>query len=153
MTDSDYRLSDEQRRHLAGLLDCIIPPSTKYDLPGAGELGVGAFIEAELLRNPQLRLVVEPGLALFAAQSREPDSGTAMQRLQADAPALIPTLLFHAYVAYYQNPRITQVLGLGGRPPHPGGYPMAASDLSILDPVRRRGKLYRDAGSATPEGK
>jgi hypothetical protein len=30
------------------------------------------------------------------------------------------------------------------RPPHPKGYEMAPHDLSLLDPVRRREKLYRD---------
>ena len=35
-------------------------------------------------------------------------------------------------------------LGLEPRPPHPEGYEMAASDFSILDPVRKRSKLYRD---------
>jgi hypothetical protein len=146
MSAGDYKLSEDQRAHLVAVLDRIIPPSPERGLPGAGELGVADTIEAELRRSPQLRLVVEPGLAACAALSRASAAEDAdlMTAVQTAAPALVPTLLFHTYIAYYQHPRVTEQLGLQGRPPHPIGYPMEASDLSILDPVRRRGKLYRD---------
>ena len=57
---------------------------------------------------------------------------------------LCPTLTFVAYVGYYQHPRVVAALGLEHRPPHPKGHEMEASDLTLLDPVRRRGKLYRE---------
>jgi hypothetical protein len=47
-------------------------------------------------------------------------------------------------VAYYQAPRVVEALGLEARPPHPKGYEVELGDLTLLDEVRRRGKLYRD---------
>jgi len=155
MSTDDYELSEDQRAHLVALLDRIVPPFPARGMPGAGELGVGQTIEAELRRSPQFRLVVEPGLAAYAALSRASaaDDVDLMKAVQTAAPALVPTLLFHTYIAYYQHPRVTEQLGLHGRPPHPNGYAMDPSDLSILDPVRRRGKLYRDVAPTTSEGK
>ena len=66
------------------------------------------------------------------------------EELSAAEPAFFPTLTFVAYVGYYQQTRIVESLGLEHRPPHPKGYEMEPSDLSLLDPVRRRGKLYRE---------
>jgi hypothetical protein len=31
------------------------------------------------------------------------------------------------------------------RPPYPKGYQVVQGDLSLLEPVRARGKIYRDA--------
>jgi hypothetical protein len=36
-------------------------------------------------------------------------------------------------------------LDLEPRPPHPKGFTMPENDLGLLDPVRARGKLWRDA--------
>ena len=47
------------------------------------------------------------------------------------------------YMAYYSNDRVLEGLGLEPRPPHPGGYAMEPNDLTLLDDVRRRPKLYR----------
>ena len=61
-----------------------------------------------------------------------------------DAPAVFQTLLVHAYRDYYQHPRVVEALGLEPRPPFPKGFEVAPSDLTLLDPVRRRRKMYRD---------
>ena len=39
--------------------------------------------------------------------------------------------------------RVVAALGLEPRPPHPKGYEMGTDDLTLLDPVRRRGPRYR----------
>jgi hypothetical protein len=65
--------------------------------------------------------------------------------LDATQPAFVPTLTFHAYVGYYQHPRVIAALGLEPRPPHPEGYAMEPNDLSLLDPVRDRPKFYRES--------
>jgi len=54
-------------------------------------------------------------------------------------------LMFHAYIGYYQHPRVIEGLDLPPRPPHPKGYEMAPNDLSLLEPVRKRGKAYRES--------
>ncbi len=145
MSDSDYNLSDTQREHLAAVLDRIIPPSPDSGLPGAGESGIGDYIESVLRSNPAQRLAIEPGLACFADLLRDGAStDKAFEAIQEKEPAFVPTLVFHTYSGYYQHPRVLEALGLDPRPPHPQGYEMAPFDPALLDKVRRRGKIYRD---------
>ena len=40
--------------------------------------------------------------------------------------------------------RVIAALDLEPRPPHPQGFTMPENDLSLLDPVRARGRLWRD---------
>ena len=58
--------------------------------------------------------------------------------------AFVLPLTLHAYTAYYQQRRVIEALGREARPPHPRGYEMEPNDLSLLEPVRHRPKLYRD---------
>jgi hypothetical protein len=54
-------------------------------------------------------------------------------------------LVFQAYCAYYQHPRVIAALGLAVRPPHPDGYALEQPDLdALLAPVRERGRRYRE---------
>jgi hypothetical protein len=48
------------------------------------------------------------------------------------------------YSGYYQHPRVVEALGLEARAPHPKGFSMEPDDWTILDPVRARGKMYRE---------
>lgn len=149
-------MTDTQARTLAGILDHVIPPSADGRLPGAGSLGMAAQVAEAMRRAPEMELAVLPALDDADAQARErhgrafadlaPDQQrTLVETLESTHPALMPTLAFHAYVAYYQHPRVLAALGLEARPPHPTGYEMAPNDLGLLDAVRRRGKIYRDA--------
>lgn len=143
-------LSDVQQTTLAAVLDALIPPSEDGRLPGAGELGL-----ATEPAPPELRPIIEQGLAALEELSlREHDSAfaelapaeraQALTELGTTQPAFVPGLMFHTYVTYYQHDRVQEGLGLEVRPPFPDGYDMEPSDLSLLDPVRERPKLYRE---------
>ncbi len=149
-------LTDEQRRNFAALLNQIIPSCPERSLPGAGEAGVGADIETSFATSPELRLVVEPGLAAFQSLLTSASAGriddlapeqlaTLVAELQSQQPALLPTLTFHAYISYYQKPEVQEALGIPPRPPHPEGYEMEPFDDALLETVQKRPKLYRPA--------
>lgn len=149
-------MTDAHARTLSSLLDRIIPPSADGRLPGAGALGLAAHVAEAMRRAPEIELAILPGLdgAEAMAQARygrsfhqlsEDEQRTVTEDLEASHPALMPALAFHAYVGYYQHPRIVAALGLEARPPHPQGYAMAPDDLTLLEPVRRRGKRFREA--------
>jgi hypothetical protein len=140
----------DQQRTLALVLDVIIPPDPARGLPGAGEVGVGAQVERALGSLPDMRAMVEQGLADVEAQSQE-RHGRPFAALAADERAallaehgFVFALTLQAYGGYYQQERVLSALGLEPRPPHPAGHPMAPSDLSLLDPVRARGKRWRE---------
>jgi hypothetical protein len=138
----------------AALLDELVPPRPDGRLPGAGGLGLVAELRRALRERPELRAVVLPGLAALDALVRargaarlselDPDARrAALDALSAQAPALVPTLSFVVFIAYYQDPRVLEALGREPRPPFPKGFELPAGDLSSLDRVRARGPIYR----------
>jgi Gluconate 2-dehydrogenase subunit 3 len=142
--------SEDQKRVLASVLDEIIPPSDDGRFPGAGQLGLTAYIDAALQKTPELWSMTTQGLLDLdtLARSRHASAFAALSRqdklqLLNEWGFVLP-LTLHAYTGYYQHPRIVQALGLEARPPHPKGYHMEPNDLSLLDVVRRRPKLFRE---------
>ena len=155
MGDEAHAFSVEQEDILRALLDEVIPPSSDGRLPGAGGLGLIGHVARTVRQTPMLVPVVEYGLSAIAelAGTRNPDGWAGLSRAERSAllaefaagdQLFMPALLFLAYSGYYQHPRVVETLGLEARPPHPMGYAMEAFDPSLLDAVRRRGKIYRD---------
>jgi hypothetical protein len=150
--ENDPGFSPQEARALASVLDEIIPPSGDGRLPGAGEAGLVRYIEQ---RAPDLRPTIAQGLSALDELARArgaPDftalSGKekleALNEVAAAQPAFLPGLILQTYAGYYQSDRVLEGLGLEARPPYPDGYEMKPPDLSLLDGVRRRDKLYRD---------
>ncbi len=147
--------SPQDTATLSAVLDEIIPPSEDGRMPGAGEVGLAAYIEEVIGRSPELGPAVEQGLSALDAAARE--AGGAFAELDAatreavlngiagEQPAFLPGLAFQTFTGYYQQPRVLEGLGLEGRPPHPKGFPLEEGDLGLLDPVRERGQRYREA--------
>ena len=149
---SDPELTREEARTLACILDAIIPKSDDGKLPGAGEIGLARDI---VQRAPELRpaivqaiadlneLARQRGVEGFAELPSEARAEVLNEHESAGAD-LLRGLIFHTYVSYYQDGRIAIGLGLEARPPYPKGYELETGDLSLLDAVRQRGKLYRE---------
>jgi hypothetical protein len=149
--DSDNRsFSNDEASTLASVLDELIPASADGKLPAAGELGLTSHIDQALQKTAELRTMIVQGLADLdnLARSRHGQRFAELSKQQKVAllneQGFIFPLLLHTYVGYYQNERVVSALGLESRPPHPKGYEMEANDLTLLDAVRRRPKLYRD---------
>ena len=51
--------------------------------------------------------------------------------------------------AYYRDDRVLIAIGHEARAPFPKGYDVEQGDWSLLDPVRRRAKFWRDDRTAT----
>jgi hypothetical protein len=150
----DAPLCAAEQRTLAALLDELVPPAEDAGLPGAGELGLAASVGEELrtrlgaalreaLRTLDAR-AREAGVEGFATLAREARA-EVLRALEARAPGLLAGLALPTYVAYYQQPRVLEALGLEPRPPFPKGHAVPPTDFSILDPVRRRAPFYRRA--------
>ena len=147
--------SDDEKRALACVLDEIIPGSADGKLPGAGELDLADHLDAALRNMPELRAMLAQSLSALAAlaQRRNPRGLAALSKderaallaeLASSEHSVPPILALHTFTGYYKHPRVLEALGCAPRPPHPEGYEMEANDISLLDPVRRRGKMYRE---------
>jgi hypothetical protein len=143
-----------QERTLSALLDAIVPPSRDGRMPGAGQAGIAAYVDAAVSEGSQPRADLLRGLAALdtaaCARGARDFAGlapaqrlAALDEVAAALPALVPGLVFHTYAGYYQSAPALEGLGLEARPPHPLGYPLEAGDLGLLDAVRRRPPLYR----------
>jgi len=152
MTDDGFT-ADEQTM-LATLLDEVIPPSADGRLPGAGTLGLAGHMARAVKQNAMLRPVVEYGLSSIADLARQRSVGgwdalpaeerrAVFREFAAGDQFFMPAFLFLVYSGYYQHPRVVETLGLEARAPHPKGYAMEPDDLTLLDQVRRRGRIYR----------
>ena len=146
MSDS---LSPAETRDLRCIAAMIIPASMEYDVPGADDPTIIADIVASLGRDlPAVRralaaLNAAAGGAFAELDAARRDSVVASFRASggADAATLSRVIL----QCYYRDDRVVRSLGLEPRAPFPKGHTLEQGDWSLLDPVRKRPKMWRDA--------
>lgn len=145
-------LTDKQQKTLDVALDCIIPACPERSLPGASQVGVWAFIQRlakdeaagvvqdiEWLDAASEALVGESLAGL--AQDRAMD---CLTRLRDAHPGQLDRLARLTMSCYYQQDRVLSGIGMEPRPPFPLGHTVVAGDLSLLEPVKQRGPIFRD---------
>ena len=151
MTTSSGFLDQSQREMLASALNRLIPPSGA--MPGAGDLGLAAFVEGAVGGKPRQRRLFTDGLAqLEIAASRQGGSGfgqlegetqdAVLREIQSQTPVFFDALFRQCYNGYYTNPQVLELNRLPDsvagdlRLPTPGrnsaGAPTATG--SLLDP-------------------
>ena len=146
-------LSNSQRTLLARLAGRIIPASAEYGVPGADD---DAVVETILSKAQRYGLAIPDGLDQFVAfaESRPgkieewevADLSAALDAFEAAAGGgFVGLLTMLTAQAYYQDPRVLESLDLEPRPPFPKGQEVPQGDWSLLEPVKERGKRYRDA--------
>jgi len=148
-TPSGHVLSADQRRSLRCLAETIIPASTEYDVPSAGDDAIFADILGSLGRDANHVMAVLLALdslsgGIFADLRPQRRDVVAAQLRETGGPALM-YLTRVILQCYYRDDRVMRSLGMEARPPFPNGFEVEQGDWSLLDRVRARPKLYRDA--------
>ena len=154
---TDAVLTTSQRRAFDCVLDLIVPPSPDGRMPGAADVDVLHYLlESEPASMPTLRgelnrLETDAQLRFGAAfADLDPHARQRLvNSLRLDDPHFLRGLALHTFTCYYQHDRVLAALGIEPRAPYPLGYEVKSGDLSLLDPVRRRGRIWRDAGDGT----
>ena len=141
-------LTAPQRRTLRAVAALIIPADAALGMPGADDARIALDIESSIGRDAQ---AVQQALARLDALAGGvfADLPLAQQeqaaaRLREGEPALAAVLEAVTAQAYYRDDRVMQAIGMEVRAPFPKGFELEAGDLSLLDPVRARPKVYRD---------
>jgi hypothetical protein len=141
-------LTEKQQQTLMAVLNLIIPPSDDGRMPGAAEYDIWGYVGAEahpLIRD-QLERLNEQALAQhdkpFAALD-EAAAQSMVTQIQTAESDFMRDLANQTVACYYQQDRVLIAIGMEARAPFPRGYEVAAGDLSLLDPVRARGRVYR----------
>ena len=144
-----HPLSVDDQRSLRCLVALMIPASAKHAVPGADDALIFADIlaslrpHANLARDAMAQLQSLSG-ACFADLDTAQQSAVA-QRFRSERRALATLLVSVTVQCYYRDDRVMRSLDMEVRPPFPKGFEVEQGDWSLLDPVRKRAKMYRDA--------
>jgi hypothetical protein len=149
---SDSLLNSDQRQAFITVLDMIIPAGDGGRFPSAAEMDVLGYIaktEPQLLENLRIEL---DRLNSVSRDLHEVAFGDVtdltrrelLDEIRGAEPLFLSDLALQTVTLYYQDDRVMEAIGMEARPPFPKGYEVVAGDLSLLDPVRDRGQVYRD---------
>ena len=150
---TDSPLDADQEAALAAVAAAMIPASEEYAVPGADDPAIFADLLGLVKRHPEP--VLEALRALDGiAESRHGARFTALDE-EARAAALdafsrsgaahLRAIVSMTAQCYYRDDRVMASLGMEPRPPFPKGFEVEQGDLSLLDPVRARGSIWREA--------
>jgi hypothetical protein len=147
-------MTDAQRELMVAVLDRIVPRDGER--PGAGEAGVAGHIDRVVGDSRHLKRWFADGLAAIAVASRAlrsldfaelsaEDKDTVLRQIESERHDFFEALVKNTYGGYYSDPKVLRILGLEDMPPQPRGYELEPFDLALLENVKKRGKVYRDA--------
>ena len=146
---TDISLSNDETDDLRCLAAMIIPASTRHGVPGADDKAIFADILRSFGRDHE---AIRTGIAEARAgaggalDSLDPPARDALaDRLQAENTPQMAVITRSVLLCYYRDDRVLLSLGLEPRAPFPKGHVVEQGDWSLLDPVRARPKMWRDA--------
>jgi hypothetical protein len=141
-------LTAEQTRDLHALAGTIIPPSSAYGVPGADDEVIFADILRSLERDrndicqalANLARLAGGAFADLGAERRTEVAAAFREAGGVQLAALVRVVL----LCYYRDDRVMRALGQEPRAPFPKGHVVEQGDWSLLDPVRKRPRMYRE---------
>src|SRR5215469_18671511 len=143
-------LTADQCRSLQCLAEIMIRASAEYGVPGGGDDAIFADILRSLGRDAEhvrtvLRTLDQIVGGMFAdLETVQREAAAARLHESGGEPLMhVERIILQCY---YRDDRVMRSLGLEPRPPYPKGFELEQGDWSLLDRVRARPKLYRDAG-------
>ena len=157
MTDdfisSDRGLSGAHRHQLQAFAGTVIPASADYGVPGADDPAIAADIARTAEGSAGAVAEALDALDALARQQRraaftdldEAGRLTAARAFRSAQPSVAVTLLVLVAQCYYRDDRVMASLGMEPRAPFPEGFELEQGDWSLLDPVRKRDSMVRDA--------
>lgn len=146
MTDT---LSPMESRDLRGIAGLMIPANSEFGVPGADDATIFADIVKSIGRDLGDVREALADLARLAGgtfadldPAQQVTVAAAFRERGGKAMAALSRVILQCY---YRDDRVVRSLGLEPRPPFPKGHTLEQGDWSLLDPVRARPKMWRDA--------
>jgi len=137
--DTQSGLSAEEVGLLRQVAGLMIPQSEAFGVPGADDPIIFADVLASLGRDlPAIR----EALSLIK-QAQQSDAAALAAMLTSTRPDLCTSLVSVITRCYYRDNRVMNSIGMAVRAPFPEGFSIEPSDLTLLDPVKARGRRYR----------
>jgi len=153
-TESPVFFAAAQCELLVSVLNRLVPAAGAF--PGAGDLGVASYLDRVVGQFAVLKHLFAEGLVQIMLTSQaqyaqpftmllEGQRDAVLRHVEATAPEFFEVLVAHTYSGYYSHPTIVRLLGMEGRPPQPRGHHLEPLDLSLLDNIKQRQPIYRQA--------
>jgi len=141
-------LSPTETDALCAFAGTMIPASAAYGVPGADDPLIFADIVRSLGRDEQdvvaaLNRLDELAGGSFSRLDPVKRLETA-STFRAEGGPTVSALSRSVLVCYYRDDRVMLSLGQEPRAPFPKGHAVEQGDWSLLDPVRKRPRLYRE---------
>lgn len=135
---TEHPFTPNEHAALQALVAQIIPASATFSQPGADDpeilrdiLSSGAHLHTRL---------AEP---LAYLSGKLPLDAAKAQDFRARFPVAAELIQTLTVQCYYRDARVMRALNIDVRAPFPLGYTQEPNDLTLLDPVRARGEIYR----------
>lgn len=142
------QLTPAEREALVAVAGHMIPASAEYGVPGADDPAIIDDIASSLDRDGG---TVQTALAILLRMTEgkpqdlvAPLGAGIIARFRAEHRDLGGVLEMTVARSYYADDRVLRSLALETRPPFPKGYDLERGDWSMLDPVRARGRIYKE---------
>ena len=145
-------LSDIEKSILVALLDVIIPADKARGLPSAAELNFLEYLEefgADHVPKIKEELgelnkeALDKTSSLFFELEKDKQAKLC-DLLRETKHRFARTILVQTLNCYYQDSKVLAAWGRKAGAQFPGGNEVPQGDLTLLDPVRKRGKIFRD---------
>ncbi len=142
-------LDEHEQAALRGLLAQMIPADPALGVPGADDPAIFADLLGHL--GPYADAARATLAALDAAGERpfadlgEPERETRARDFLRQPPRAFADFYPLVVQCYYRDDRVMRSLGMDVRAPYPQGYELEQGDWSLLEVVRAREKLWREA--------
>ena len=144
-------LSKDQRQALHTLVGMMIPANREYGVPGADDEKIFETILATT--QVDVPLVVDGLKALEAMSNIRHRKGfnalhhkiqqQVVDEYSQSPPPYVSVIVNITLQCYYRDERVMKSLGMEVRAPFPKGFEVEQGDWSLLDPVKRKSKMYR----------
>ncbi len=136
-TQPSHPFSTAEQKAMAAIVGQIIPASDEFAQPGADDPEI---LNDILTSGAALQGRLATALATLVGKTLDASQAADFRQSFPCAAELIQTLTVQCY---YRDARVMLALNIDVRPPFPRGYVQEPNDFSLLEPVRRRGEIYR----------
>jgi hypothetical protein len=141
--------SDTERDTLQMIVGHIIPADAELSVPGADDESIFADIVRSAHRDEASLHRAVAAVDALASQSFRAlppgEQSAVLEKFRALHPDLARACEVVTARCYYRDARVMRAIGMEVRPPFPIGFDVEPGGLELLEPVRQRGKIYRDA--------
>ena len=143
------KLTDHEQETLLLLVGHMIPSNSEFDMPGADDPQIFSDILRSIDRD---RAMLSEALCVVneiaggrLADLPRPEQAQRLVDFRGRYPKFTRVLESATARCYYRDDRVMASIGMEVRPSFPLGFVVEQGDWSLLDPVRSRGKIYRNA--------